>query len=1735
VGGDAREALKAAEWDFIVHGKGPPSPALAKFRAKMEQVIAHLENGTASKVEHQVPGRMYQVRINADPEQFLDWDKPLSQQSDAIKASIGKLPDRVRPLDPMEWENVSGERLVKRLGYDEPKATSALREAGIPGIRYLDQGSRGAGSGSYNYVVFDDSLIEITHKDGKPLSKAEKKELLSGVSDSIMASLVRDPNLDMSPEARKARAEAMGFDTSKVWYHGTTRGGFDRFDPAKGQSNNGWGGVSVTRNPHVADDYTGLDGGSVLPLYERTGTRFIWNLDDFRRGAKEKSETFSRARSVMPDLALDGDFVGGSQRAAFGQALRDAGYDGLDVVFGGEIIERVVFDPANIRSVNAAFDPAEEGSDLIMAAFPRVGQFRSVSPGSKTQYGTAPTTKPASTLSSLVADVTKALGLTVRHGRLNPGLKADAGRRGNVLAGQHSAATGVTRLALPNDLATLAHEGGHALEVRASTKAGVAALKRSHAEVLTVAPAPNRPAPRLPTQGFTGLEVDAETQGLLAQAVEADQALRLMAQAVPNKAAYQAAQDLAGSVRQVLIHRLGKNVADALIDDVANSGLAPGAYPAYIAGRYSASGTPLPRQALQPSPRDLSEGWAEWFRLYVTNPKQAEADAPRLFKDFEAFLDGTEPAMLEQIEAIQDGVEALQAASPAGAVMSRVQSTVKEGRIAALMQAIEEKGIRDVISDKVYGFYHAFFDGAHPMKRAVRHLLNLGAENLGLTLGANEKITLKAIDDPYKLWRLAEHSKVHATAALQAGIVFKGQVDPTGPSYHDALVQAFGGRKRAQWTSENVELFGSYLIARRMLAEFDRFDRGELEQIPDRVIDRAVWGRAKADLEKAYPAFALAAETLYKFNRNALRLKFEQGFLTPELYQDLLNRVDYVPLNRIMDDGAPSTLSKAKGQNKRRLIYRFQGSTRDFINPLESIAQDMYATQARIALNNVIGAMDRLSRAVGPGGGAIAERIPAKDLKGTKVDIREALKAAALKQNLSPDDRDGLMELIDDLFDQDASATIFRPTDTNEAGEAIVYYWEGGKRVPIRVGDNRIGRDIFEGMTAFGQANFEPFVDMAALGTSALRAGITKAPAYIIVNFLRDQIATWILSENFTPFATGAKGIKSAVANDDVAQRYQAFAGLMGGVDSRTIDALTSDRDVLSLRRKGFLGSPGKSRAGDLWYSFLRGMEFTETASRFGHFDAAYKRALGDGMTREEAAFEAAYAAHDVMDFSRRGAKMTSISRIVAFLNASLQGLDVARRTLFTSERDSATAYRKLLTPYLKGATGNPLTIAEKRDLPNSTRAWIKVVTVGMLGAALAAMYADDDEYEEFNDQMRATHWFFKVDGTWVRYPKPFELAFFSNLFEAAFARIWKNDARAAEQFTTSLWHTMIPPHEINVANLYYEWASGKDLFSGRDIVSMDLAKLPPEMQFNAYTSELGKMVGGITGMSPQGVDHFLAGILGTIGRDAQNLSDAVLPRINGAVGGVLPGVSDEVRADKSFEDWVIASRLTRRASRGALSTREFWDKMSGSGGELIQVAEGYKSLVRAGKARDARDFIEDLPDEERAYAVLEGEFTEKEQDLHPLNRARQVMQAASGLRKEMVSGSIVKQGTERNLKNRRSGREAEEIAIAPATGKVINEILEDISMREARNALIVTGATGWEQKDIMATDQLLAELRAASPEVADEFEARLAGGRNKVYSFEAVKKLWPEARDRLVRGYGDAELTDLIAEAGAY
>lgn len=117
------------------------------------------------------PGSMYEVDINADPGHFLDWDKPIGEQSPVVQRAFAHEPPTQTGSEA--FHNLQNGLIENKILPNADSNTPLqhlqaqyLREAGIPGIKYLDGGSRTAGEGSSNYVVFDHNLIDIARKYG---------------------------------------------------------------------------------------------------------------------------------------------------------------------------------------------------------------------------------------------------------------------------------------------------------------------------------------------------------------------------------------------------------------------------------------------------------------------------------------------------------------------------------------------------------------------------------------------------------------------------------------------------------------------------------------------------------------------------------------------------------------------------------------------------------------------------------------------------------------------------------------------------------------------------------------------------------------------------------------------------------------------------------------------------------------------------------------------------------------------------------------------------------------------------------------------------------------------------------------------------------------------------------------------------------------------------------------------------------------------------------------------------------------------------------------------------------------------------------------------------------------------------------------------------------------------------------------------------------------------------------
>jgi hypothetical protein len=206
---------QASPYDLQVDNPTFDKAASLKWLAESIGAVANI-NAADIKVEK--PGATYTVTLNAEPEDLLDWDKPLSEQSEKVKRAVSS-------LSVNEGPNASGQLIYSAIAnfpsdYDDHKMAAASKQlltAGIKGIRFLDQGSRGqtdvfesggkwyvVGDKSsktakefatkkeaddyadslpnrtYNYVIFSDDDITITHENGQEITARDMFSMEGG-------------------------------------------------------------------------------------------------------------------------------------------------------------------------------------------------------------------------------------------------------------------------------------------------------------------------------------------------------------------------------------------------------------------------------------------------------------------------------------------------------------------------------------------------------------------------------------------------------------------------------------------------------------------------------------------------------------------------------------------------------------------------------------------------------------------------------------------------------------------------------------------------------------------------------------------------------------------------------------------------------------------------------------------------------------------------------------------------------------------------------------------------------------------------------------------------------------------------------------------------------------------------------------------------------------------------------------------------------------------------------------------------------------------------------------------------------------------------------------------------------------------------------------------------------------------------------------------------------------------
>lgn len=127
-------------------------------------------------------------------DRMLDYDKPLSEQSAAVREALmpivkAAMKKRGTPDRALEYSanRAIGGDIVKDLlvgnGVTRADVSRIMQQAGIPGIRYLDAGSRDGGSGTRNFVVFpgEEKRVRILERDGQKAPPQKIAQALEAV------------------------------------------------------------------------------------------------------------------------------------------------------------------------------------------------------------------------------------------------------------------------------------------------------------------------------------------------------------------------------------------------------------------------------------------------------------------------------------------------------------------------------------------------------------------------------------------------------------------------------------------------------------------------------------------------------------------------------------------------------------------------------------------------------------------------------------------------------------------------------------------------------------------------------------------------------------------------------------------------------------------------------------------------------------------------------------------------------------------------------------------------------------------------------------------------------------------------------------------------------------------------------------------------------------------------------------------------------------------------------------------------------------------------------------------------------------------------------------------------------------------------------------------------------------------------------------------------------------------
>ena len=566
------------------------------------------------------------------------------------------------------------------------------------------------------------------------------------------------------------------------------------------------------------------------------------------------------------------------------------------------------------------------------------------------------------------------------------------------------------------------------------------------------------------------------------------------------------------------------------------------------------------------------EGYAEFFKDYVSDRAKAKREFPEFYNHFTEAIKN-EPELNGITNKLSQLVHEWHRQGGAERIKGSI-SFESKGKVSQAIDAVKRGEAKDVIKKALNDVYTKAVDELNPLKDLVEEVERQTGEKIAFD------------DNPYMQAWLARGWVGKAETLIEHGAPEHGI-----KSLKDIL-KGIGEKEHKEFSAYLVALHDLDLHKNKQKATFDYTE------------DAAVLGKHAGN-----ERFQKAAVAIYKYQDYMLQMLVKEGMLTAKAYHTMRKMYPhYIPFFRDMSDaGMQSFLSGGKGfVDVSSPVKRFKGSTRDIIDPLESIVKNTFQFYNAVERNHVGRTFAKLA------------------------------------------DKNGVGQIVE------------RVNGNKAATDNTFNVWENGEKVTYETTP-----ELIQTMRMLDKDQSNMVAKILSYPANWLRAGATLSPEFILRNPVRDMIGASIYSKHgFIPVVDTFKGLSLFLKKGDLYWEYMKSGAAHAAMVSLDRDYLGGQlRDIMSRESKAtkLIKNP---------IEVLRAMsEATEMATRLAEFDNARKGYTGVsnrlfGKDRKPlTAREAALESRDItLDFSRMGLHTKKANQVIAFFNATIQGADKMAR-----------------------------------------------------------------------------------------------------------------------------------------------------------------------------------------------------------------------------------------------------------------------------------------------------------------------------------------------------------------------------------------------------------------------------------------------------------------------------------------